>query len=307
MGTIGPVGECERLGGAATTAELRAAGATTRSLRDAVARGELIRARAGVYLLSGLPSAVVAAHRHRGVLDCLSAARFHGLWTLDRGGDEPVHVRLRPELNARIGEVRANCPVATIGRTSCGCVPHRRALLELPGPHSVGVVDLLLAVFGCAGEEAFFAALESALRQRRLDRRDRGRLRSALPRRAAWLVDLARSDADSGLESLLRLRLHRLGLTLATQVEIGGVGRVDFVIGDCLILEADGRTHDGNGRHRDRTRDAVAMALGFVTLRFDAAQILHDWPLVESAILAATARGLHRSPAGVRHGARRGS
>lgn len=155
-------------------------------------------------------------------------------------------------------------------------------------------------MYSCAGEEPFFAALESALRQGLLGEDARRRLRSALPRRAECLIDFARSDADSGLESLLRLRLRRLGLTLATQVEIGGVGRVDFVIGDCLILEADGRTHDGDARHRDRTRDAVAMALGFVTLRFDAAQILHDWPLVESAILAAVGRGLHRSAAGRR-------
>ncbi|WP_197738239.1 endonuclease domain-containing protein [Agromyces terreus] len=93
----------------------------------------------------------------------------------------------------------------------------------------------------------------------------------------------------------MRFRLRRLGIGVRCQVTIGGVGRVDFVIGDCLILEADGGTHDGDGRHRDRVRDATAMALGFVTLRFDTAQILHDWPLVEAAVLAALDRGLHLS------------
>ena len=44
---------------------------------------------------------------------------------------------------------------------------------------------------------------------------------------------------------------------------IPGVGVVDFVIGDCLILEADGETHGGRNRHRDLVRDAIAMALGF--------------------------------------------
>lgn len=299
MGSIGAAAECRRRGGVATTAELAAAGETTRSLRAAVEAGELVRARAGRYLLPELPLGVRVAHRHRGLLDCVSAARFHGIWTLDRGVDELVHLRLPADLNARLGELRSGCPAAR-SRGQCECITHRRELLDRPGLHSVGVPDLLAAMYGCAGEEPFFAALESALRQRLLGEDDRLRLRSALPRRAMCLIDFARSDADSGLESLLRLRLRRLGLTIATQVEIGGVGRVDFVIGDCLILEADGRTHDGDARHRDRVRDAVAMSLGFVTLRFDAAQILHDWPLVESAILAAVERGLHRTPAGLR-------
>ena len=41
------------------------------------------------------------------------------------------------------------------------------------------------------------------------------------------------------------------------------------------------------------------MSLGFVTLRFDSAMILHDWPTVEAAILAAVGRNLHRSHAGM--------
>jgi len=81
-------------------------------------------------------------------------------------------------------------------------------------------------------------------------------------------------------------------------VAIPGVGVVDFVIGDCLILEADGETHGGSNRHRDLVRDAIAMALGFSTLRFDTALILHDWLTVEAAILAAVGRDLHRSHAG---------
>ena len=74
------------------------------------------------------------------------------------------------------------------------------------------------------------------------------------------------------------------------------------MIGDRLILEADGKTHDGDSRHTDRVRDAVAMALGFSTLRFDSALILRDRPLVEAAILSALAADLHRSPAGRRWG-----
>ncbi len=112
-----------------------------------------------------------------------------------------------------------------------------------------------------------------------LSRTDREWIRRAVPARTRWLVDLARPDADSGLESLLRLRLIRLGVVLECQVVIVGVGRVDFVAAGVLIIEVDGReNHDGQSlRHKDLVRDAVAAALGYETLRFDYALVVHDW------------------------------
>lgn len=105
----------------------------------------------------------------------------------------------------------------------------------------------------------------------------------------AWLVGFARADADSGLESLVRLRLHRLGIRLRTQVWIPTVGEVDFVVGERLIVEADGEAnHGGSGlRAKDLRRDASAAALGYQTLRFTYAMIVHDWQAVEAAIVGA--------------------
>ena len=42
-------------------------------------------------------------------------------------------------------------------------------------------------------------------------------------------------------------------------------------------------------RHKDLVRDANAAAWGYVTLRFDYALIVHDWDLVEAAILGSLA------------------
>ncbi|WP_292909342.1 DUF559 domain-containing protein [Microbacterium sp.] len=172
----------------------------------------------------------------------------------------------------------------------CVCVAHHYS--GHPPLVATDVETALLHLRRCAGEEAFFAAFESAWRLRKLSREARSRIRAALPASARWLVDLARADADSGLESLLRLRLHLLGLTLERQVTIDGVGRVDFVIAARLIVEADGtENHDSpEHRHRDRKRDAQASALGYETLRFDYAQIVHDWPVVQAAILGARRR-----------------
>lgn len=161
-----------------------------------------------------------------------------------------------------------------------------------PTPGAASIERALLHLRRCAGDEAFFAAYESAWRTGKLSRPARVRIRAALPRVAHWLVDLARADADSGLESLLRLRLHLLGIRLECQVKIDGVGRVDFVIAHRIILEADGDENHGSSssRHRDRMRDAIASRLGYETLRFDYAQIVHDWPAVQAAILGAMRR-----------------
>lgn len=102
--------------------------------------------------------------------------------------------------------------------------------------------------------------------------------------------------AGVGLAPLEEVLVHVYrcagGITLDCQVRIPTVGRVDFVLDGRLILEADGKAHHAGSaqRHRDLVRDAVASALGYETLRFDYAQIVHAWPTVEAAVLAAIVR-----------------
>ena len=287
------VAAVELRGGLARTRQLIAAGVRKRELTRAVRQGHLIRPRNGVYVVTATSEAVLESLSHCGALACVTASRDWGLWTLDSGDAEPVHTWVDPSRHpVRVAvDARAEGP-------RC-CVFHRDLAPDPPTLRRVGVLHCLLQILGCRGPEAFFATLESALRRGRMTVECSARLRAMVPLEHRWLVDFARSDADSGLESILRLRLHRYGITLASQVPIPGVGIVDFVIGDCLILEADGATHGGDHRHVDLVRDAVAMSLGFVTLRFDSAMILHDWEVVEAAVLAAVRRTLHRSPAGL--------
>ncbi len=243
--------------------------------------GLIVRMRSGLYAASTLPADVMIAIRHGGVLACVSVARANGLWVLPLDG--AVHVSLPPHGHA-------------YAHDACTCVQHWSEFQ--PSRTAVTLVDALLQMRLCVGEDAFFAALESALRKRLLTRKARAELRARITESARWLVDFARADADSGLESLLRLRLHRVGLRLRTQVRIPGVGIVDFVIGDRLILEVDGRDghDDEKSRHKDRVRDAVAAIHGFDTIRFDYGLVVHEWQLVEDAILAKIARGLHLDP-----------
>lgn len=262
-------------GGIARGVELNAFGCSRKHLAAAVRRGEIRRVRPGVFATWLADEDAVAAAAHGGALTCARALKAHGVWVL--ADDVDPHVWLGPAGRR-------------FPHTPCACVPHFR-----DGDMRLGVASVdqaLVHAFRCHGDEFFFAAFESAWNKRLIGHADRARIRRALPRRARWLVDLARGDAESGLESVVRLRLSLLGIRVRAQVSLDGVGRVDFVIEDRVILEADGKgNHDGTPqRHRDLRRDAVASRLGYETLRFDYALIIHDWDTVIAAILAALAR-----------------
>lgn len=277
---LAPRNLISRLGGIAQGTQLQQFGLSRAQLSHAVSTGEIERLRPGVFATRDAHADEVAAARHGGALTCAGALRRHGVWAMSR--DAPAHVWV-----GRRGRSYAH--------DGCQCIAH-----YFRGASAFGLVDVptaLIHLFRCEGEESFFASFESAWQLRRLSRADRERIRRALPARARWLVDFARGDAESGLESLMRLRLHLLGISLKCQVKIDGVGRVDFVVDGRLIIEADGKlNHDGTSmRHKDLVRDAAASARGYETLHFDYAQIIYEWETVQRSILAALDRLASRS------------
>ncbi|MBD3940695.1 DUF559 domain-containing protein [Microbacterium sp. NEAU-LLC] len=263
-----------------TYAELRDGGLSRRALADELDCGTIRSLRRGVYERAGACDDVRDAAAHGGALACVTAAAHHGLWVAEYGTG--LHIGMPSS-----GRVHAH--------TGCTCVVHwvdddRTDAFGVP---SVRVT--LRQILRCQGLEAFFVALESALRKRKLSAADLAWLRAHTNAAAREAIAFARSDADSGLESLLRWRLRIHGLSVRTQQKIISVGRVDFVIGDRLIVEVDGvANHDDEShRHKDLVRDAHAASWGFVTLRFDYALVVHDWPTVELAILGLVDRGVH--------------
>ena len=265
--------------GIARGTQLQAFGCTRADLAAAARSGDIVRVRPGVYALAGIDPRVITAAEHGGALTCAAALRSHGVWMLPEKKQEEAGA----EVHVWMGKAGRR------HHAECGCVAHHS-----PGKAPLGIAPVaaaLIHLFRCADHETFFAAYESAWNQRLIMASDRDRIRRELPLTARWLLDLARGDAESGLESLLRLRLHLLGIRLDCQVQIDGVGRVDFVVGGRVILEADGKAnHDGIMRHKDLIRDAEASARGYETLRFDYAMIVHDWDRVVAAILPALAR-----------------
>lgn len=151
------------------------------------------------------------------------------------------------------------------------------------------VMLTLAQLYRCEGAEAFFVALESARRHALLNDAELGQLASKLNDEGRELIAFSRADADSGLESLIRLRLRGRGWDVRTQTQVPATGRVDLLIDGWLIIEADGQENhdDRSHRHKDLVRDANATIWGYRSLRFDYHMIIHDWDLVEQAIVAA--------------------
>lgn len=264
-----------RLGGVARGSRLQGFGISRKALAAHVRAGRIRRLRPGVFACNTLAADIAAAARHGGALTCEAALQRHGIWTISQTPGVHVWMGSNGRLHPHDG---------------CSCVSH-----FFNGDTAFGIASIetaLCHLFSCGGEEAFFVSFESAWNRRLLSRSARSRIRAALPASARWLVDFARPDADSGLESLMRLRLRLLGIAVECQVLIDGVGKVDFVVDGRLIIETDGKAnHDGaSNRHKDLVRDAAASRLGYETLRFDYAQIVHDWPSVQRAILAALRR-----------------
>lgn len=73
--------------------------------------------------------------------------------------------------------------------------------------------------------------------------------------------------------------------------------RVDFLIGERLVVQLDGFAHHSTAheRRRDIEADARLALFGFTVLRFDWKQVIHEWSSVERTVLTAVAQGLHRA------------
>ncbi len=271
---------CDDGAGLVTTAELRRSGLTRSEISTAARVGTIVRMRRGTYAVRGTCEPMREAARHGGVLGCVSAARHLGLWTL--APTTETHVWLRADGHR-------------LPHDGCRCVDHWDAAPSRGRLAAASVPRILRQIWLCSGVEEFFVAVESALHLGMLTPEGRAWLRRTCGDDARAALDVAGEDSESGLESLLRWRLRDVGVSLRAQVDVTGVGRVDFLLGDRLILEADGAEHhaSGSARHRDLLRDANAAAWGYVTLRFEDAMIVHDWPTVRAAVDGLVAAGIH--------------
>lgn len=165
---------------------------------------------------------------------------------------------------------------------------------------TVDLFDAVRCAVLCQDPRAAIATIDSALHQGLLSEDDLDQLFAALPRRYLRLRRLLDARAESGPESLLRLILRAIGVRFDAQVQIAGVGRVDFLIAGWLIVECDSKQFHSEWRAqmRDRDRDLAAAAQGYLVLRVTAQDILFDPARVHAAIRGAVSRGRRVPKAG---------
>ncbi|WP_205791368.1 hypothetical protein [Microbacterium sulfonylureivorans] len=253
--------------------ELRALGWTDRALAEAVADGRLLKPRANAYVTPGVHRDLVDACAAGGRLACVSELARLGVFVLE--GDA-LHVHLHQN---RARSLKTNRRLRR----------HWGRLRRRPHPDSaaVEVFDAVVQAVRCQPPRAAVATLDSALRLGLLHPDDLDALFESLPVRHRVLRRLIDERAESGPETLVRLILRSLGASFEVQVEIDGVGRVDFVVDGWLIIECDSHAFHSSWeeQRRDRRRDQAAAARGFATYRPIAEDIMWHAGDVRAAIV----------------------
>lgn len=269
-------------------------------LRRGVSRSDLLRGlsegryaqpRMGWYAINGAdPSAVTAVSKH-GSVSCLTALRRHKIWIpphshkLHVRGDRSGHQTNRWRYCRQFGRPE---PVREAIDEPFLALRHALRCLDHEG--IVVVCDSLLNISrrALAGEP-----IAEVLTPTEVEAAFEG-----APGHIRRCLDRCDARADSGTETMIRLRLRSKQVKVEPQVEIPGVGRVDALVGDRLIIEADGLEHHLTEAtfRRDRKKDREAARQGLLHMRLTYRDVVYDWPETEAAIMSAIRDGHHRAP-----------
>lgn len=250
-------------------------GWTRHRIMREVAAGTLIRPRKGWIARPGADPALISAAEHGVLLTCITQAKRLGLWV---GRAHPHHLAAR-----RTGsELR---PKGAVLHWLRPLIPRAPDMLEDP------IENVLDHVAHCQPFEEAVAIWDSALNKQAVQYDLLARL--PLRGRSRSVLAAANRFADSGLESYVRLRLAWMRVPLVAQVWILG-HRVDFLLGQHLILQIDGGHHVGRQRTEDIRHDAELALRNYTIIRVSYEQIMDRWPEVQALIMQAIAQGLHR-------------
>lgn len=227
-----------------------------------------MRASRGVYSLpagSSLRDALTCG----GLLTCVSAAPIYNLWVLTE---------------TCVLHLCRSHPVATSRTVEHGRPKHPRHRW-LP---VAGLADVLLHSVRCLPELESLVMVQSAVGRRDIELEFLyARLQGRRNGRARAVLDLVIPRADSVLEVLANTHFRRAGLRLRRHVFIPGVGEVDFLIEECLVVETDGSTHfEPQAVKRDQRRNNRSVLGGYLVLRYYYADVVHSPDEMVAEVLA---------------------
>ena len=260
--------------GVARVETLRELGVTAHGLRCAREWGRIFSVRRGWVARSGADRMLVAAAKRGVVLTCVTLAARRGLWVLD--APDP-HVAAPPHSGH--------------AKTTRGVVHWSEPLFPRhPDSCEDSLENALVLIARCQPHEAALAVWESAFNAGLVAP---GILsRASLPPDARRMLEQATPFADAGTESIFRTRLRWLRLPITPQVWLLG-HRVDFLIGERLVVQIDGGHHVDAQRTSDIAHDALLKLHGYHVIRISYEQLMNRWHEVQGSILAAIAQRLH--------------
>lgn len=197
---------------------------------------------------------IIESVKKGGRLGCLSGCRVHGLWTPDHS--EPHIIIGRGEKRRRSAWHR-----------------HTSAL---PGEAVFPVTECIVQVIRHHSPEEALMVLESAVQKGLVSRMEAEVLIADSSPTKQHALRFFDPRAESGSETRVRMWLQQARVKVRPQVQIPGVGRVDLVVGNSLIIECDSELHH-KYTEEDYARDLAAKALGFEILRLSYRQIFLEW------------------------------
>ncbi|WP_026306782.1 endonuclease domain-containing protein [Smaragdicoccus niigatensis] len=257
-------------GGVISAKQLRQCGVNYKTVRK-LCEGNLVAIRKGWYQTRTADTTVVTVVKGGGVVSCISALRHLGVWVPNTAHD--THVRY-PAHQRRPGR---------------HCHPYKS---NPPINSAIDTAEVALgAAANCLEPEDLVVVLDSMLNKQMIEMADARTIVSDSPH-PNYLADRCDRRAQSGLETIVRLRLRELGIQLEIQVHIPGVGYVDLLVGQRLVLETDGKEFHEDRDH-DYRRDLALHALGYLPVRLSYSQVMDDWPNTRDAILALIRRRDH--------------
>ncbi|GAB3071312.1 type IV toxin-antitoxin system AbiEi family antitoxin domain-containing protein [Nocardioides zeae] len=270
MDELTPAERVARCGGLATRAQI--ARCRPRAITAAVASGQIVRVRRGLYRLPDIDRAVRLAAECGGQVALLHAAQAHG-WEVALLPDRPT-VKLSPGGHARTGVDTIWGEVdASTGRVTSQRLTVLDCARRLPLRDSLPVLDSAL-------RHGYDAATLLA---------DARSVRGKGAARARRAAALASGLAANPFESRLRALAVEAGLDVRPQVTIGlpaetrgtapATVRPDVVdVGRRLVLEADSWEFHGTKEafQADCLRYTALTVAGWTVLRFTWWQVMHD-------------------------------
>lgn len=261
-----------QLGGVARTGQLLAAGYSRTDIARLLAQGAS-QPRRGVFILPDCKPEIAAAIRHNARVSCASAAGHYGLWLREPPAEH--------HLACNHGHGR-------------GFVRHRTVRFD---PHPLlplaAVEDVVLHALGCLQPPASAAVATSAIRLHGVSLELlKGQL---LGDRSGPSLRMLR-ELDFRAESIVEVDAQHLfranGIAFDAQVQIPGIGRVDFLIEGFLIVEVDGYAFHStrDALRKDLSRNNASTIKGYRVLRYPPEVIWYEPERVLAEIRAVLAR-----------------